>query len=87
MKKYYYELSFYGNGKATRESLKDYGESGLTWYVKSMLPLTQKQAINKCVREHKKVSNYWELIRAIPYCDSFNEISGDEFESCCGISK
>lgn len=86
MEKYYYELSFYGE-KPTRESLKDYGDFGFTWYIKSSEPLTLKQAIEKCVNEHKNVSNYWELIRAIPYCDGISQISGDEFESCCGISK
>lgn len=86
-KTYYYELSFFYGEMATEESLQTYGESGLTWYIKSDNPLTQDQAIQKCVDEHKACYDYEDFLKAIPHCDGMYEISGDEFESCCGVSQ
>lgn len=84
---HYYELTFYGGDKATEESLRVWGESGLTWYLASPEPLTMPQALGKCVAEHYSDSMYPDLLKAIPYCDGMIEISAEEFEGGCGASR
>ena len=84
---HYYEITFYGGDKATEESLRIWGESGLTWYLASREPLTMKQALDKCLAEHQTHSMYPDLVAAIPYCDGIWEVSAEEFEEGCGASR
>jgi hypothetical protein len=69
----YYEIGFYGEGH----------KNDWTFYIKSERTLSNEEIINKLQTEFLGVDGLEQ--HHIDNIDVINEITAEEFTSCCGI--